>query len=154
MEDKWVVNCVSCLWPIPQAYLSSRRCLFPLNPTEPFQTPERISPVSCTNISITVFVHNFRTPFQTLYLLWCSHSSVFLLSFESKAFTCYRTLTWCQFSKAAIDLAIKRKALELLSDQPAHSPHLLSLLYPLRQGALLLASELLKLGQTMPSRIF
>lgn len=58
------------------------------------------------------------------------------------------------FSKAAIDLAIKRKALELLSDQPAHSPHLLSLLYPLRQGASLLASELLKLGQTMPSRIF
>lgn len=58
------------------------------------------------------------------------------------------------FSKAAIDLAIKRESLELLSDQPAHSPHLLSLLYPLRQGASLLASELLKLGQMMPSRTF
>ncbi len=54
------------------------------------------------------------------------------------------------FSKAAIDLAIKREAL----DQPSHSPPLLSLLYPLRQGASLLASELLKLGQMMPSRTF
>lgn len=59
-------------------------------------------------------------------------------------------------SKAAIDLPVKRKALELLSDQPTHSPPLrslslsLSFCYPRWQGASLHASELLKLGQTTP----
>lgn len=50
----------------------------------------------------------------------------------------------------------KAKALELLSDQPSHSPPLLLLLsllsfcYPRWQGVSLHVSELLKLGQMMP----
>lgn len=56
--------------------------------------------------------------------------------------------------KAAIDLPVKSKALELLSDQPSHSPPpfslSLSFCYPLWQGASHRASELLKLGQTTP----